>query len=61
MTLECLLLSSNLKLEDAKAVQPEIETLDLKRDYLMSSFLYVSLRLKFEGFDEALKQDLKEF
>jgi len=34
---------------------PVFDHLDLKRDYLMNNFFYVSLRLAFEGFQEDLE------
>ena len=57
-SLECRILTSDYKLENGRHFKPEIEVLDLKRDYLLSNFFYVSLRLKFEGFNEDLEQEL---
>lgn len=36
--------------------QADMELLDLKREYVMNNFVYVSLRLKFEGFEEEMKE-----
>lgn len=43
--------------QDEKSFVPEFEHLDIKRDYLMNNFFYLSLRLAFEGFEE----DMKDF
>jgi hypothetical protein len=43
-------------LED-KSFTPDFDHLDLKSDYLLNNFFYMSLRIAFEGFDE----DLAEF
>ncbi len=36
--------------------QADMELIDLKREYVMNNFVYVSLRLNFEGFEEEFKE-----
>jgi hypothetical protein len=42
----------------SRYVTPDIEHMDMKRDYLMTSFVYISFRVKFEGFDEQMRQEI---
>jgi hypothetical protein len=55
------MLGKDFKVDGCRAVQPDIEALDLKREYLMGSFMYAKLRLKYEGFDENLKNELQDY
>ena len=40
-----------------KSFTPDFDHIDLKKDYLLNNFFYLSFRVAFEGFDE----DLVEF
>ena len=41
---------------DRRSFTPDFEHLDLKRDYVMSHFVTVGLRVRFEGFEEDLHE-----
>lgn len=43
--------------KEEKNFTPDFDHLDLKKDYLLNNFFYLSFRVAFEGFDE----DLVEF
>jgi hypothetical protein len=45
-----------LTADSKRSFTPDFEHLDLKRDYVMSHFVTVGLRVRFEGFEEDLPE-----
>jgi hypothetical protein len=49
--------SSSPDCTSKRSFTPDFEHLDLKRDYVMSHFVTVGLRVRFEGFEEELHEE----